>query len=212
MKRGGSQPPNRRVNTAGDSRPNLLIFSEGKVTEVQYINDWYKRHRELVTVQFDEFHGTPYELVKHAVDAKKRETREEKRGRGRAHSHYWCIFDRDEHPYISDTFSLAEKHGIHTAYTNPCIELWFLLHFQEQTASLHRHTAQRIAKRYLNCDKSLTPRSLSLLAEEERFSKAKKRALKLDVKHDGDKSPPASNPSSGVWKLMELIKVGQVKD
>lgn len=207
--RRGSAQPSRRIRTTGDSRPNLLVFSEGKVTEAQYVIDWYRRNRERVTVEIDDYHGTPFELVKRAVATKKSEHREEKRGRGRAHTHYWCIFDRDEHPYVPEAFALAEAHQIHTAFSDPCLELWFLLHFQDQTAGLHRHEVQRLARKYLGCDKNLTVDGLRLLAEETRFAAAKDRAVKLDAKHQGDGSPARSNPSSSVWTLMELIRNGR---
>jgi hypothetical protein len=31
-------------------------------------------------------------------------------------------------------------------------------------------------------------------------------AIKLDEKHEGDGSPPGTNPSSGVWRLIEVIR------
>ncbi|MCZ0981235.1 RloB family protein [Streptomyces diastatochromogenes] len=210
MSKGGSNSPRRRVKTTGDSRPNLLIFSEGEKTEIQYLNDWYKRNRGRVTIQFHDFHGTPRSLVEQAVEAKKKEEREERRGRGRAHSHYWCIFDRDEHPYIPEAFELAASNNIHTAYSNPCIEVWFMLHFQDQSAHIHRHDAQRKSNEYLNCNKSLSGSALAELAKIDKFEIAKSRAISLDSKHAGDGSPVASNPSSSIWKLMDLIR-GEAK-
>lgn len=46
--------------------------------------------------------------------------------------HVWCIFDADT--LSSDTYRKAmrkaQNSGIHIAYSLPCFELWFLLHFR----------------------------------------------------------------------------------
>lgn len=59
----------------------------------------------LVTI--DDFHGAPLSLVDRAVEAKRREARDEKKGKGRAHDEVWCVFDRDEHPNIAEAL---DKH------------------------------------------------------------------------------------------------------
>jgi hypothetical protein len=44
------------------------------------------------------------------------------------------MFDRDEHPNFARAIDLADRHGIKLAMSNPCLELWFILHFEDQTA------------------------------------------------------------------------------
>lgn len=52
----------------------------------------------------------------------------------------WCVFDRDS--FSADDFNSAirkaEAAGFHVAYTNEAFELWYLLHFNDHWASLHR--------------------------------------------------------------------------
>jgi hypothetical protein len=159
-----------------------------------------------VNVEFFPGHGTPLHLVEEAVRVVRREAREEKKGRGRAYDQVWCIFDRDEHPKLPQAFDLARRHDVRTAFSNPCLELWFLLHFQDQTGDIHRYAAQRAARDHLGCDKNLTEAALKALALPERFAAAKKRALALKAKHLDDGSPADSNPSSGVWQLIDEIQ------
>lgn len=46
------------------------------------------------------------------------------------HDEAWLVFDRDAHAGYGHAFELAQKVPfIKTAFTNPCIEYWFLLHF-----------------------------------------------------------------------------------
>lgn len=88
--------------------------------------------------------------------------------------------------------------------SNPCLELWFILHFENQTAYLERDVAQHRAEELLGCSKILTDSALRALAGN--YDQARRRAIKLGEKHAGDGSPPASNPSSGMWRLIDVIR------
>ena len=180
------------------------MFVEGLRTEDSYLTYWRRRYRDRVLVEIDPYRGGPLQLVEHAVEAKRIETREGKRGRGRPHNQIWCVFDRDEHPNFVQAVDLANRHDIKLAISNPCIELWFILHFENPTTYLERQAAQRRAAELLGCSKVLTDTALSALAE--RYDQARKHAIKLDEKHAGDGSPPGSNPSSGMWRLIDLIR------
>jgi hypothetical protein len=133
-------PPRRRVSRAA-LRLELLAFVEGKRTEEQYLTDWHRRYRDRVNVTIDPFRGSPLQLVERAVEAQRAEAREAAKERGRAHDQIWCVFDRDEHPFIEKAIALAVRNEIGLAFSNPCIELWFILHFEDQAAYLHRHAA-----------------------------------------------------------------------
>ena len=38
------------------------------------------------------------------------------------------MFDRDDHPRYDETIGLCENKGIYVARSNPCFELWLILH------------------------------------------------------------------------------------
>jgi len=194
----------QRVPAAQSTRRTLYVFTEGTKTEVLYLQHWYRLCRERVIVEIDDFHGVPLDLVRAACARKRADQREAKRGRGSAFDEYWCMFDVDEFPNLPETYRLAADNQINITVSNPCVELWFLLHFQNQTAALERGLAQTLAKKHLSCEKALTPRALEQLTD--RYDVARDRAQKLDTKHEGDGSPPRSNPSSGVWRLIESIQ------
>lgn len=48
----------------------------------------------------------------------------------------WCVFDRDENSdaALQKAKQVAMKEGYRLAYSNPSFELWFLLHFVNQSA------------------------------------------------------------------------------
>lgn len=202
MGRKGGRPARRVTKDA--VRREILVFVEGRRTEEHYIVHWHRQHRENVLVTVDPFRGGPRQLIDRAVDAKKRGDREARRGRGRAYDEIWCFFDVDEHHALDEVEVLAIAHGIKLAISNPCLELWFILHFEAQTAYINRHCAQSRSEALLSCSKCLTETALGAL--ESGHDEAMLRAQKLDIKHHDDGSPPRSNPSSGAWELVESIR------
>lgn len=180
------------------------MFCEGKVTEEEYLKHYHRLHRRSVSVEIGNSGADPLWLVNRATSAKKDDERKERRGRGRAHDEVWCIFDVDEHPNLREAIEMAARNEIHVAVSNPCLELWLLLHFEDQTAHIDRHTVQSRARRHLRTrTKALGASALADL--EARYETARERARRLDVKHRGDGSPPRWNPSSEAWKIIDSI-------
>lgn len=184
------------------------MFTEGKNTEVDYVLWWHRLNRDTILVEIDDTHGDPLTLVDAALKRRRSEQREQDRGRGRAHTEYWCVFDRDEHATFDKAVALARQEKINLAVSNPCLELWFVWHFQDQTAYIERGDVQRLSRSHLDCHKTLSPSALDTLADPKRYEAAKRRAVRMDAKHGGDGSPPGSNPSSSVHALVERIGRG----
>lgn len=199
-KRGGE--PRRKISDTAKRR-SILVFTEGKKTEPIYFTHWSRAYREKTIVTIDDFHGAPLSLVQEAAARRTADLKAARRGRGDAYTEYWCVFDIDEHPNVAQALGLAVSSGVSVCVTNPCVELWFLLHFQDQNAAIDRHAAQRKASGYLNCGK--TPTSAALAALTSQYQDARHRARDLDRKHELDGSPPRSNPSSEAWRLIETI-------
>ena len=200
-----SRRPPRPLGRAspGDAPRRIAVFTEGKKTEPGYLSHWYRAHRDRVLVVISCGLGAPMTVVDRAVEKKRYEAKEARRGRGRASDEYWCVIDVDQHPNLGPAVEKAIANGISVAVSNPCVELWFILHFQDQAAEIGRNRVQAISKELLKCDKTLDEQAL--LALDERFLEARAKAKALDAKHLGDGRPPRSNPSSGVWKLIDRI-------
>jgi hypothetical protein len=199
----------RRVVSSAPKRYQILVFAEGAKTEECYINHWGRRYREHVIVKIAPHRGTaPMTLVERAIAQRRQDLREARRGQkgqGEAYDEYWCIFDVDEHPQLTEAVAQAVSNGIKVALSSPCLEVWFLLHFEPWTANLDRRDAQRRAKAHLSCrEKLLPPEALELL--EKRYEIAKQHAQVLDQKHYGDGSAQPWNPCSNVWELVDTIK------
>jgi len=52
----------------------------------------------------------------------------------------WCVFDRNSFPAqnFNDAIALAQRNGVHVAYSNEAFELWYLLHFNYYDAAMRR--------------------------------------------------------------------------
>ena len=124
----------RRNNTLREPKPRILIVCEGTETEPQYLKAFYRQTRNrAVDVEIVGEGATPKTLVERALLRKKIAEKEAKR-RGEEYLKYrdvWCVFDIDQHPYVDDARQQARDNGINLAISNPCFELWLLLHFRD---------------------------------------------------------------------------------
>ena len=119
----------------------------------------------------------------------------------------WCVFDRDEHPDVGSAIAIEEARqgGVETAMSNPCFELWLVLHVREYSASVHRLAIQKECERRGVTDgKAIADEAAHQLRGG--YSEAKQRAQQLDKMHERTGSPRGSNPSSGVWRLVDRLQ------
>ncbi|MTJ08848.1 MULTISPECIES: RloB family protein [unclassified Anabaena] len=85
----------------------------------------------------------------------------------------WAVFDGDEHINKSLTswqnaINRANSQKINLAITNPCFELWYLIHFQEHLAEINCDKLVKLLNKHIpDYDKSmcLYPKPLKLITE-----------------------------------------------
>lgn len=67
----------------------------------------------------------------------------------------YCVFDRDTHPTFDAALKLIEKHNKHASpkikaiISNPCFEIWFLLHYKYSTRSYMSNIGGKKAWEYI---------------------------------------------------------------
>ena len=86
---------------------------------------------------------TPETLINHASQHMRRRRRS--RRSDQDFDEIWCVFDIDQHPNVSTAIHNARQSGVEVAVSNPCIELWLVLHVEDQTAHISRRNVQRRA-------------------------------------------------------------------
>lgn len=145
----------------------------------------------------------PKALVERAVAMKKEAAARAKREKDENcnYDQVWCVFDVDEHPYLPEAKHQARDNGIEVAVSNPCFELWALLHFCDQTAHIERGPLHHKCKEHMpGYDKQLPTSQLHPL-----YAEALQRAMALD-EWQRSRDCAEANPSTGVYRLMEQIR------
>jgi hypothetical protein len=189
-----------------EPKHRILVVCEGKVTEPEYFKALQHEFRNrLVHVEIDKQAGVPLTVVKRAIDMDSRATEEAEQNRDGdlKYDDVWCVFDVDEHPKLTEALELAQTSGVNVAVSNPCIELWALLHFREQNEQIHRHDAQRALKKFMPKYDKLLDFDRMKAGYTEAVERA--RSLQKTAKTTGE---PNRNPSTGVHLLTELIRIG----
>ena len=201
--RGGR--PIRQITSRAVKR-SLLVFTEGERTEVDYLTHWRREHRFEVSVEIDERHGRdPLTLVQLALEAKQAASRDARRGRGGGYDAYWCVFDVDDHATLARAVALASPNEINIAVSNPCFELWLLLHYQDQRAWVDRDAVQREFRSASGAtDKNLPSAVVIQLAQA--FADAKRRAQDLATMHTRNGCSVGENPGTDVWMIVDSIR------
>ncbi len=196
----------RRRSPRREPKRRVLVVCEGGVTEAGYFRNLRKVFRNpLIAVEIDDQGGVPKTLVERASEKKREAEREAKSRRDDflRFDEVWCVFDVDEHPHLHDARQQARDNGVELAVSNPCFELWALLHFQAHSAYLERGDARSRLKRHLpDYDKALPFERI-----HQGYSDAVSRAQELDRRR-GDAGDPGGNPSTGVYRLTERIRAG----
>lgn len=178
-----------------DPRPRVLIVCEGAKTESGYFEGLRSAERLAIELKVVPA-GSPKTVVEKAVELKNRALSSHD-----AFEQIWCVFDIDEHPKIPDAIQQAQAHGVSLAVSNPCFELFVLLHFQDRTAPIHRHKAQSLCRKHMpGYQKNLAFDKLAPLTGD-----ALGRAAALDERHHRNGNSGA-NPSTGVHRLVSRIR------
>lgn len=201
------RPLKRRVAIRSPRR-TFLIFCEGERTEPEYLNalKLLPSVRDAAAVdlrvQTRNSGSVPLTLVSMAVSARSRAIEEESEI-----DEFWCVFDVEwprNHPGLREALEQAERNSIQVAVSNPCFELWLILHFRDYGAWLDSRNASRLRSDLDgSSDKGLdAARYMPLIFD------AAQRAVLLSERHERDGTRfPQNNPSSTMFRLLEAIRL-----
>ncbi len=135
--------------------------------------------------------------MKHDAEIEARRQRDE----NLAFDEVWCVHDIDEHPKIDEARVMARDNDILLAVSNPCFELWLLLHFRDSPGPQHRNDAIRMLRDFCyDYDKNIR---FSDFADGYRQGVMRARRLDAMALEEGH---PGRNPTTQVWRLTESIR------
>lgn len=125
--------PFKKSRRAAEREPRRIyyLYCEGQNTEPGYFAALRRVVREaLIEIQAFGDAGDPRALSTAAIAAKKSLRRKSKNSFEK-NDEVWAVFDRDDHAHYYDAIKSCVDNGVQVANSNPCFELWLLLHVEE---------------------------------------------------------------------------------
>lgn len=124
----------------------IVIACEGRVTEKEYLNKCKSEYGAgTVKLRWLPISGVPMTVVAAAIEERNLRIERARRQKDSFDVfRVWAVFDRDEHPAVGEALELAKAHGVDVAFSNPCFELWPILHMRDYGALSGRHEVQRL--------------------------------------------------------------------
>ena len=185
----------------------ILIIAEGEVTEREYINRIRGMYRSRSARLSYKGPGptSPLEIVNKAIQEMRAERRKD------PYDEVWCVFDADccndngGANALAQAATAAEKENIFIAFSNPCFELWMVLHCEDVVNETSANQIQQKCSQLgLIKNKHLCNENILL----ENYDQARQRAEKLAANHknQGHAALHQQNPSSNVYELVESIR------
>lgn len=196
----------KREKVRRKRNPVVYLICEGAETEIRYFKKFRTRGCHIDIIPLTSQYKAADKLVQKA-----------RATMGHHHLYYpddgdviWCVFDRDDNTdeMLRKARKLAEKEGYHLAYSNPAFEIWYLLHFQNQTMPLEdckaviRQLKQK--GRILQYEKNREVYDQLLPYQEKALERAKERTEKLKKNHR-EIFCRESNPVTTVAELVEYL-------
>lgn len=196
----------RNINSRKSKKVILVAFEGKNKTENNYFSNYRLRDKDYIIKLVPGNETDPINLVnKTIVKVKELGLNLEENDRA------YCIFDTDlderKNMQIIKARKLAKKYHIIMITSNPCIELWFLLHFEYTTAWLSNNDViNKLKKYYPKYEKNIN----IFLEIKDKVFEAIKNAKKLEsFQLDNNKiiGMVDANPSTEMYKIVEeLIK------
>lgn len=194
----------KRKNIANYDR--VLVVCEGKKTEPQYFEEIRQHHRlqtSNVKIMPSSYGTTPQQVIDFARDEIKKIPSWEQ---------VFCVFDRDDHPNFLNALKsaislnnkfkneLGEPIGFSAIPSNPCFELWLLLHFIPITTEIQRDKVLSHLKHSTRLPNYKKGKNGVFQSTKERLSAAFKNSDKLTKD-----SSISDNPYTAVGDLVKYL-------
>lgn len=189
-------------------KPVFHIFHNGEVAEVNYFQDFKHflgARKAWVNVEnyYKQTKGkAPWQVVDHAINFKNSEISE------KDEDQVWCVFDvdsflkQDPDSFLKSLKKAKENH-INIACSNPCFELWPMLHFELIESAMSAQDYQKKLKvlfKGIGVDYKKNCEGLfSKLLDKQ--TTAITRAKKISKEENIE-----TNPSTTVFRLVEELR------
>ncbi|WP_431358441.1 RloB family protein [Sphingomonas echinoides] len=202
----------QRATPTRTPKSKFIIYSEGKNTEPHY----FKAVRRdllgaLVEIEIIDAAGVPITIADKACQRAKAL----KRSRGKRSSfedgdQVWAVFDRDEHPRVSEAMNLCHKGSVNVAFSDPCFELWLILHYNDFDRMDDRHQVQSAFAKLCHEYDAKSNKSADFSKIMSNVEAAEQRAERQLQRREQESVPP-SRPFTTVFKLTQQMRIAHTK-
>lgn len=200
--------PLRRSVETNSPKPKIVIYSEGEKTERDYFEACRRSYRNtLIDIEIVAGAGVPLTIAKLATEAAILARRRSKRQSYAKRDEFWAVFDRDDHPHVSEAISRCTDADVGVAFSDPCFELWLILHFQDFDRPDHRHDVQKYLETLCNDYDQSKRKTTDCDKLMGRVIEAEVRAEQQLARRKDEGQPPGP-PFTTVYKLTRRIRAG----
>lgn len=186
----------------------IYIYCEGSITEPEYIRAYYndfctKKKVVLFPVKVGE--GVPKTLVEKCVK-KFNELKKSAKRDSYEKNTIWAVFDIDEHNDIEEAIRIAKKIGIEVAISNPCFEVYGLMHKMVYDKPLTRFEAQSLLADVMpGYHHKRAPIFAWSWCRNKVEQAMQHSARALERREDEGSNFPSGNPSSDFHRLLQAL-------
>lgn len=159
-------------------------------------------------MQFGTAHGEPLGLVEAAIAHKERAPLSAA-DRFTPYDEVWCVLDVEApypHASLDRALRLAAQQGVRCAISNPCFELWLILHIQDRRGYLTTDQACALLEAHGRCSYTRGGKSFRPEVLMGNYEVARKRAQALAELHGKTVRPADCNPFTSVWELVDAMR------
>lgn len=205
-----------RHNRKERSAAKMVIFTEGDVTEPQYLSDWIKKFainnginpikaRMKFEIVASNDKSEPLKIVERLIDAKKPAKN--------SLDIFYAVFDEDDRSSggkdkenFNKAFDEAENNNIKVICSNRSVELWALMHFSDKTPTT-KNDLEKELKTYLPQYNAKTNKKfdIALMLVNDNEDKAIVRAKRLR-KNNSKLGDWRIRPSTNFDELIEAMR------
>jgi hypothetical protein len=143
-----------RAKASKTPHQRFLIVCEGEKSEPDYLQGIRVLCRgQLIQIEIVGGAGQTKKVVERAVQLKNEAKARAKRNKDKFENfdRIWCVIDVDDHPLLQEALIQARDHGILVTLSNPCFEVWVVLHHRDHRQSVTRAALQSECKSHYNC-------------------------------------------------------------
>lgn len=190
---------------------NNLIICCGVRTEKNYFNNIAM----IIKRNYPKQTGINFDIEPDPVDPQKMAKHLSNRKDLSSYQHIWVVFDKDD--FEKDNFDNAVQivnernkkntKKFHALWSNECIELWFLLHFEYMNTNITRNQYFEKLGRYLGSsyEKNDKDIAVKMMLAGGKLENAVKNANKLQKINSGN-TPSNCKPATNVVEFFEFYK------